>query len=104
LVFSGALDTHQISQADLAAGTNVAMCAQCHGTNGYANAGASIPSLAGMKSTELIEKMQAYKLSEPTSSVMARLARGLTPDQINGVANFYESLASPHARSSVSKN
>ena len=80
-----------MSQPELMIKTNAAMCAQCHGTFGVSQASSTIASLAAMPREELIQKMQAYKLATPTSSVMARLARGITEEQINSLAIFFES-------------
>ena len=76
------------------------MCAQCHGTNGVSDPSSLISSLAGMPRQEFIQKMQDFKLASPTSSVMARLAKGLFEEQINSAAIFFENQTKPP----VSKN
>jgi len=78
-------------QSNLFQSTDAAMCAQCHGTNGLSDPGSQIASLAGISRKEFIEKMQEFRLASPTSSVMARLAKGLTQEQINNAAIYFES-------------
>ncbi len=71
---------------------NASMCAQCHGSEGVSVQGANIPSIAGKGAEEMIAKFKNYKVAEPTSSVMARLARGLSEEQIINTVNYYASL------------
>jgi cytochrome c553 len=82
----------KLNKDNLDMSTNVAMCAQCHGTNGLSEPSSGIPSLAGMQSSVFLQRMQQYRLDNPSSSVMARLARGLTQDQINRAATYFQSL------------
>ena len=89
-----------LTQNNLSQSTNAAMCAQCHGTNGVSDPSSLISSLAGMPRQEFIQKMQDFKLASPTSSVMARLAKGLFEEQINSAAIFFENQTKPP----VSKN
>ena len=80
----------KISANELNQQTNAAMCAQCHGTNGVSEPGSSIAGIAGMPSPRFIQRMNDYALSPPNASVMARLARGLTQEQIEGLAIYFE--------------
>ena len=82
----------KLNKDNLDTSTNAAMCAQCHGTNGVTEPSSGVPSLAGMQSSVFIQKMQQYRLDNPSSSVMARLARGLTQEQINSAATYFQSL------------
>ena len=71
---------------------NASMCAQCHGSDGVSVQGSNIPSIAGKGAEKMITKFKNYKAAEPTSSVMARLARGLSEEQIVNTVNYYASL------------
>lgn len=63
-------------------------CAGCHGTYGSSN-GPSIPTLSGMSSTYLVETMQGYKSGEIPSTIMGRLAKGYTDDEINLMGEYF---------------
>jgi sulfide dehydrogenase cytochrome subunit len=62
-------------------------CAGCHGTHGI-SAGA-IPSLAGQSKTAIVEAMKQFKSGERPSSVMGRLAKGYTDQQIEALGEFF---------------
>ncbi|WP_299878348.1 cytochrome c4 [uncultured Cocleimonas sp.] len=63
-------------------------CAGCHGTYGASN-GPSIPTLAGMSSAYLVETMLGYKSGEIPSTIMGRLAKGYTDDEINLMGEYF---------------
>jgi len=63
-------------------------CAGCHGTYGASN-GPSIPTLSGMSSAYLVETMQGYKSGEIPSTIMGRLAKGYTDDEINLMGEYF---------------
>ena len=68
---------------------NASMCSQCHGTYGQSAEGSKIPSLAGQSTQELLTKLQKYQASEPSSSVMARLVRGLSAQQLLTTVEYF---------------
>jgi cytochrome subunit of sulfide dehydrogenase len=63
-------------------------CAGCHGTNG-ASTGNAIPSLAGLSEGYLIGAMNAYREDERSSTIMGRIAKGYTEEQIESMATFF---------------
>lgn len=71
--------------------TNASMCTQCHGTAGRSAHGSALVPLAGMPLDVMTQKMQAYRQAPPASSVMARMARGLTPEQTRSIADYFAS-------------
>lgn len=73
---------------------NAAMCAQCHGTLGVSVQGTPYSSISGQPVEQFVQKMMDYKAQPANSSVMARIARGLSDDQINSLAQFYSTLNS----------
>ncbi len=85
--------TTSAAQNALLQQTNAGMCAQCHGTFGVSEPGSNIPSLAGLSSEKFYEKMQAFRLASPTTSVMARLARGLSDEQVKSAGLYFENQA-----------
>ena len=66
-----------------------ATCAQCHGTDGHAVAGAVLPGLAGLPATYLTEQMQGFRSGARPTTVMTQLARGFSDAQIDQLARFF---------------
>ena len=63
-------------------------CAGCHGTKGT-SAGPSMPSLAGQSKVFFIDAMKKFKSGERNATVMGRLAKGYTDDQIVAMADYF---------------
>lgn len=75
-----------------------ASCAACHGTLGNSVAIGNntsqtntdkIPALSGVKSEDIISKLQAFKSGERSATVMHRHAKGLTADEITALAEHF---------------
>jgi sulfide dehydrogenase cytochrome subunit len=66
-----------------------ASCAQCHGTDGRAPAGASVPGLAGRPRDYLLAQLQAFQAGTRPSTIMQQLARGYTDAQMAQLAAFF---------------
>ncbi len=64
-----------------------ASCAACHGTNG--NSVGGTPVLAGLDRSHFIAQMMAFRTGERGSTVMYRHAKGLTQEEISGLAYFF---------------
>lgn len=62
-------------------------CAGCHGTNG-ASTGNAIPSIAGLSETYMVETMNAYKSGDKASTIMGRIAKGYSEEDIENMAGF----------------
>ena len=63
-------------------------CAGCHGTNG-SSVGPASPTIAGISVEYFIETMEAYKKAERPSTIMSRIAKGYTEEEIKLMANFF---------------
>jgi sulfide dehydrogenase cytochrome subunit len=63
-------------------------CAGCHGTNGSSQ-GPATPTIAGISSEYFIETMQAYKEGTRPSTIMTRIAKGYTDEEIKAMAGFF---------------
>lgn len=63
-------------------------CAGCHGTNG-ASVGPSSPSIAGVASEYFVNAMSAYKKDEWSSTIMGRIARGYSDEQIKAMGEYF---------------
>lgn len=63
-------------------------CAGCHGTQG-GSAGPSMPSLGGQNKVFFIDAMKKFKSGERNGTVMNRLAKGYSDEQIVAMADFF---------------
>ena len=63
-----------------------ATCANCHGTNGVALPKATVPGLAGVPATDIVEKLKAIKAGTRQATLMHQLAKGYSDAQIEAVA------------------
>ena len=66
-----------------------ATCANCHGTNGQAVPSATVPGLAGLPASYVVEQMKAFKAGLRPATVMHQLAKGYSDAQIDAVAAYY---------------
>ena len=63
-------------------------CAGCHGTDG-ASGGPAIPTIAGMNGEYFVELMQGYKADEVYGTIMNRIAKGYTEEEIALMGTFF---------------
>ncbi|HEY3326487.1 MAG TPA: c-type cytochrome [Novimethylophilus sp.] len=64
-----------------------ASCAACHGMNG--NSVGGTPVLAGLDRSHFILQMQSFRDGSRASSVMHHHAQGLTPQEIEQLADYF---------------
>ncbi len=87
LALSPSTPAHAQSAQDVSvlAGT----CANCHGTDGKATG--AIPRLAGRPAATLAAMMKAFKgdAPPPGTTIMNRLAKGYTDEQIEALAKYF---------------
>lgn len=70
-----------------------ATCANCHGTQGQAQAGSSVVSLAGMPREHLIAQMKAFQSGSRSATIMHQLAKGYSDAQIAQIAGYFAAQA-----------
>ena len=66
----------------------VANCMSCHGNNG-ASAGPATPSLGGLSKAYLTQVLTDYQTGKRASTVMNRITKGYTADEITRIADFF---------------
>ena len=66
-----------------------ATCANCHGTMGKAVEGASVPGLAGMPASYIVDQMKAFKAGTRPATVMHQIAKGYSDAQIDAIAGYF---------------
>lgn len=85
LLLGGGAYAQSASDAAVLAGP----CANCHGTDG--KTGGKIPPLAGRAAATLAAMMKAFKgeTPPPGTTIMNRLAKGYTDEQIEALAKYF---------------
>jgi sulfide dehydrogenase cytochrome subunit len=63
-------------------------CAGCHGTDG-ASVGPASPTIAGMNAEYFTELMQGFRDDSVYSTIMGRIAKGYTDEEIGLMAGFF---------------
>ena len=66
-----------------------ATCAHCHGTNGKAVDGSTVPSLAGLGKAYQIEQMKAFKAGTRSATIMHQISKGYSDAQIEALATYF---------------
>ncbi|MBK1645744.1 cytochrome c4 [Thiocapsa imhoffii] len=63
-------------------------CAGCHGTNGQ-SVGPASPIIAGINRDVFVDMMKGYQSGDIYSTIMGRIAKGYTDDEIEAMADFF---------------
>ncbi len=63
-------------------------CAGCHGTGGVSH-GPATPTIAGISEEYFEEVMEAYKTGDRRSTIMGRIAKGYTKEEIKLLAGYF---------------
>lgn len=74
--------------ADPSAQAMAFTCAGCHGTDG-SSVGPSSPSIAGIDPEVFADVMLQYKNGKRSSTIMGRIARGYSKEQIRAMGFFF---------------
>ena len=68
-----------------------AVCATCHGTDGRQPG--AIPAIAGRPAALLLEKLQQFRADKVSdATVMPRLVKGLTEEELSVVASYFAAI------------
>ncbi len=65
-------------------------CAGCHGTDGISRGDA--PSLRGKSAAFLADTLLEFKSGTREASIMNRIAKGYTDEQIRAVADYFAAM------------
>lgn len=83
-----------MSEAGIAGGTigrTVGVtCNACHGPDGESRN--AIPSLSGLSAKQIESALLAYKSGERSATIMDRIAKGYTDNEIAAVAAYFANL------------
>ena len=76
------------AQAEMASGAVLTYtCFSCHGTDG--KSAGDMPTIAGKSEDYITEKLKAFKSGELEATVMDRIVKGFTDDEIAALAKFF---------------
>ena len=75
----------------ISAATIADQCSLCHGVDG-ASGGPATPTIAGLDPVYFTETMLAFQVDGRASTIMGRVARGYTLEQIQGLAEHFAAL------------
>lgn len=62
-------------------------CANCHGTQGYAQPG--MESLAGANQDEMLKKLLDFKSGRKPATLMHQLSKGYSDEQLQAIAAYF---------------
>jgi sulfide dehydrogenase cytochrome subunit len=77
-----------VDPAQLRAAVFASPCAGCHGTDGKSTG--EIPALDHMSAQYIESAMKAFKSDQRPGTVMNRIAKGYTDEQIKLIAGYFE--------------
>ena len=93
LLLGGVVTASPALLADSATGAVLGgTCAACHGYNG--SSVGIIPSIAGNTAEYFVDTMESFKSGERKSTVMGRIAKGYSSEEINRMAEFFATKSS----------
>ncbi|TDG23370.1 c-type cytochrome [Paraburkholderia silviterrae] len=73
----------------------VPACISCHGANGEGNAAAGFPRLAGLGAGYFEAQLAAFADGSRENSVMQPLAKNMSANERNAVAQYFSNLSAP---------
>ncbi len=76
------------AQAEMASGAVLAnTCFSCHGTDG--KSAGDMPTIAGKNENFITQKLKAFKSGSLEATIMNRIAKGFTDEEIAALAKFF---------------
>ena len=89
-LIAAAMLTSQSAIAGASGATIAYTCNGCHGTDGVSKGAA--PKLKGMPADYHAKTLKEFKSGTKWSTIMERIAKGYSDEEIEAVAKYYESL------------
>ena len=77
-------------------------CVACHGPEG-GSLGPASPSIAGLSRDYFIDVMNAYKREEIPATIMSRIAKGYSAEEIKHLADYFSKRAMVSAKQDFNK-
>lgn len=73
--------------AETSVNSSAYSCAGCHGTDGYSVS--PMPRIAGLNEKYFLQTMKDYKTDARSSTIMGRIAKGYSDEELAGIAQFF---------------
>jgi cytochrome c553 len=91
---AGAADNSDVGARIVADGTakGAIACARCHGFDGASDGSGAFPALVGQPAHYLANQLKHFASGERQNAIMESIAKGLTPDEMESVAQYYASV------------
>jgi cytochrome c553 len=70
-------------------------CARCHGYDGASDGSGAFPALAGQSAVYLAHQLRHYASGQRQNAIMGSIAKGLSEEEINAVAQYYANANAP---------
>lgn len=80
----------QTTLADVQGDTIAYTCNGCHGTDGVSKG--AVPSLKGRPADDQAKMLRYFKADIRPSTIMGRIAKGYSAEELKAVAEYFESL------------
>jgi sulfide dehydrogenase cytochrome subunit len=90
IVVAAAMLSSQAATAGASGETIAYTCNGCHGTDGVSKGAA--PKLKGMPADYQAKTLKEFKSGKKWSTIMDRIAKGYSDEEIEAVSEYYESL------------
>lgn len=90
-LLAGSLCASPALSAEAASGEQLSnSCTACHGIEG--RGGSAVPALAGQPAADLVQKLIDFRDQKGNATIMNRIARGFTDDEIKALADYFSSI------------
>jgi cytochrome c553 len=70
-----------------------AACASCHGTQGKAAAGSTVPALAGRARQDIVDAMAQFRDGKRPATLMHQIAKGYSDAEVAALADYFSKQA-----------
>jgi sulfide dehydrogenase cytochrome subunit len=90
ILIAAAILASQAAIAGASGETIAYTCNGCHGTDGVSKGAA--PKLKGMPADYQAKTLKEFKSGKRMSTIMDRIAKGYSDEEIEAVSEYYESL------------
>ena len=88
LCLTAAIPFVAVAHGASAAPPGASSCSGCHALR--PQPGQAVPPIAGRPSSEIVDAMAAFRAAERPATIMTRIARGFSPEEMHAIAEWLE--------------
>lgn len=92
-IHAGAAEAPGVAAPGVAAPPGASSCSGCHTAS--AEIDTPVPRLAGLPAARITEAMLAFRAGQRPGTIMPRIARGFSEDEIAAIAAWYAAQPAP---------